>query len=47
MAKEFNDGVEDGLFAATPPLEAMRALVSEAATIDQGHKGNPENHDVV
>ena len=27
-----NDGGVDGLFAATPPLEALRMLVSEAAT---------------
>ena len=32
MGKEFNTGALDGLFAGTPPLEAMRALVSEAAT---------------
>ena len=38
MAKEFNDGAQDGLFAATPPLEAFRMLVSEAATMDQGTK---------
>ena len=34
VGKEFNDGPLDGLFAGTPPLEAMRALVSEAATLD-------------
>ena len=34
MGKEFNTGPMDGLFAATPPLEALRALVSEAATIE-------------
>ena len=34
VAKEFNDGKDDTLFAATPPLEALRILVSEAATID-------------
>ena len=36
MAKEFNDSVQDGLFAGTPPLEALRALVSEAATMKDG-----------
>ena len=34
VGKEFNDGVEDGLFAATPPLEALRLLISDAATKD-------------
>ena len=33
VAKEFNTGNEDGLFAATPPLEAVRLLVSDAATV--------------
>ena len=34
MGKEFrqDDGMP-GLFAATPPLEGLRALLSEAATI--------------
>jgi hypothetical protein len=34
VAKEFNNGKEDGLFAGTPPLEALRYLVHEAATVD-------------
>ena len=34
VAQEYNDGQEyTGLFAATPPLEALRLLVSEAATV--------------
>ena len=33
VGKEFNDGQLDGLFAATPPLEALRFLVHEAATV--------------
>ena len=33
VGKEFNDGEIEGLFAATPPLEALRLLVSEAATV--------------
>ena len=33
VGKEFNDGQMDGLFAATPPLEALRFLVHEAATV--------------
>ena len=41
VGKEFNDGWEEGLFAATPPLEALRLLVSEAATVDEkGEVGN-------
>merc|ERR1712051_1184798 len=41
VGKEFNTGQEDGLFASTPPLEALRWLVSEAATLDPGgRRGN-------
>ena len=37
VAKEFNDGTQhDGLFAATPPLEALRLLISATATISDG-----------
>ena len=36
VGKEFNNGVEDGLFAATPPLEAVRALVGDMATVEDG-----------
>ena len=32
VGKEFNDGDGEGLFAATPPLEAVKVLVSDAAT---------------
>ena len=39
VAKEFNTGAQEGLFAATPPLEALRLLVSDAATtMGEGHK---------
>ena len=41
VAQEFNDGsqmVED-LFAGTPPLEAVRMLLSEAATVEDGDAG--------
>ena len=34
VGKEFNDGPLNGLFASTPPLEVLRSLISEAATID-------------
>ena len=33
VGKEFNESVVDGLFAATPPLEALRLLLSWAATV--------------
>ena len=36
MGKEFNTEQMDGLFAGTPPLEALRYIVHEAATIRQG-----------
>ncbi len=40
VGKEFNEGKDDTLFAATPPLEALRLLVSEAATWSRrGNKG--------
>ena len=33
VGKEFNTGPVDGLFAGTPPLEAVRFLIHEAATV--------------
>jgi hypothetical protein len=36
VAKEFNDGAGEGLFASTPSLEALRFLMSELATVDSG-----------
>ena len=36
VGKEFNDGPMDGLFAGMPPLEALRSLISEAATLEDG-----------
>ena len=36
VGKEFNDGQMGGLFAGTPPLEALRFLVHEAATVRTG-----------
>ena len=38
VAKEFRDGNQDGLFASTPPLEALKLLISMTATVDQGLK---------
>lgn len=34
VGKEYNDGPVERLFAGMPPLEALRAPISEAATID-------------
>ena len=39
VAKEYNTGEDATLFAATPPLEALRLLVSEAATIEHDKDG--------
>ena len=36
VAKEFNHGKADSLFASTPPLEALRWLISDAATVAAG-----------
>ena len=38
MGREFNDGKMDGLFAGTPPLEALRYLIHRAATVKQGKR---------
>jgi len=39
VGKEFNDEAMDGLFAGTPPLEALRYLVHDVATVDDGGEG--------
>ena len=36
VGKEFNNESMDGIFAGTPPLEALRYIVHEAATIRGG-----------
>ena len=40
VAKDFNNGKEEGIFAATPPLEALKYFISEAATVEKGKKHN-------
>ena len=40
VAKEFNTGSAEGLFAATPPLEALRLLLSDAASPSESDDGN-------
>ena len=40
VGKEYNDGFEEGLFASTPPLEALRWLISEAATMREDGKAD-------
>eukprot|EP00973_Karenia_brevis_P021336 2933664-Karenia_brevis.AAC.1 len=39
VGREFNNSKMEGLFAATPPLEAMRYLVHRAATVAHGNIG--------
>ena len=39
VGKEFANKRVDGLFAGTPPLEALRFLVHEAATVDDSGSG--------
>ena len=34
VAREYNDSKDDTLYASTPPLEALRMIVSHASTID-------------
>ena len=36
VAKEFNTGDQDGLFASTPPIEALRLIIHDAATVTKG-----------
>ena len=40
VGKEFRTGPDDALFASTPPLEALRLIVSRAATVNPGEKRN-------
>ena len=35
VGREFNVGRDDALYAATPPLEALRIIVSDAATVTE------------
>ena len=35
MAKEFNNGIEKAMYAATPPLEALKLLTRKLATRDR------------
>ena len=38
MGKDFNNEPMEGLFAGTPPLEALRYLIHEAATVRSHEK---------
>ena len=38
VGKEYNDGVNPDLYASTPPLEAMRFIVSHAATLSESSR---------
>ena len=41
MGREFADGKDDSLYAATPPLEALRVVVSHGSTdlVDEEGRG--------
>ena len=51
VAKEINTGKRDDLFAATPPLEAKKALLSMAVTegigFKRGHRQSGKNLDFI
>ena len=38
VGKEFRTGPDDALFASTPPLEALRLIISRAATLGPGQE---------
>ena len=35
VGREYNEGRDDTLYASTPPLEALRMIVSTASTVDE------------
>ena len=39
VGREFNDSKDDTLYASTPPLEALRAIISHASTVDGDRPG--------
>ena len=40
VGKEFDNGEVEGIFAGTPPLEAIPCIVHDAATIREGEDIN-------
>ena len=47
VGKEFRTGPDDALFTSTPPLEALRLVVSRAATVGpEGEKNEIMINDV-
>ena len=40
VGKEFRTGLDDTLYASTPPLEALRPLISRVATVAEGEPSN-------
>ena len=40
VRSKFNDGTMDGIFAGTPPLEALRYIIHEAATFERMNSRN-------
>ena len=47
VGKEFRTGVDDSLFAATPPLEALRLIISRAATTIEEGKASGESRELM
>ena len=39
VGREFNDSKDDTLYASTPPLEALRAIISHASTVEVDRPG--------
>ena len=48
VGQEFRQGVDESLYAATPPPEGLRAVISHAATLDDwtpdGSGGSPREY---
>lgn len=45
VGMEFRNTRDDSLYAATPPIEALRTIVSWAVT--KSHDGGPRNRDIM
>ena len=46
VAQQYNNGHGEGLFAATPPTESLKAILSEAASGRSGHSAGVMINDV-
>lgn len=47
VAKEYNDGEAGGLFAATPPLEGLKMIISSAAQVGEGGREDEGKEKVI